>query len=263
MLPCTRTIRSISESAPRCEDAAGASVLEPDTTDFLPEPSSTLVSVSTVLSTALAWRSVEVMLIRHAIPVRRELESGAADPELSPEGERQSELLAEYLSTESLDAIFSSPMRRARQTAAPLSASFSLDVSVIDGIAEYDRHSEWYVPVEELKAANDPRWQELISGQWTAEHETQDEFIERVRSSIEQIIADHPSQRVAIVCHGGVINAYIASILGLENKRGFFYPNYTSIHRIAAARSGERSVVTLNETTHLRGSGLPIGLFQK
>ena len=43
----------------------------------------------------------------------------------------------------------------------------------------------------------------------------------------------------------------------------FFYPNYTSIHRVAAARSGERSVVTINETSHLRNTGLPMGLFQK
>ena len=206
---------------------------------------------------------MEVILIRHAIPVRRELESGAADPELSPEGVRQSELLADYLSSESLDAIYSSPMLRARQTANPLASLFGLDVSIVDGVAEFDRNSEWYVPVEELKAANDPRWHELVSGQWTATHETEGEFIDRVVGSIETIIADHGSQRVAIVCHGGVINAYIASILRLDNKRGFFYPNYTSIHRVAAARSGERSVVTLNETSHLRGSGLPIGLFQR
>ena len=43
----------------------------------------------------------------------------------------------------------------------------------------------------------------------------------------------------------------------------FFHPNYTSIHRVAAASSGERSVLTLNETSHLRGSGLPVGLFQE
>jgi probable phosphoglycerate mutase len=66
-----------------------------------------------------------------------------------------------------------------------------------------------------------------------------------------------------MVCHGGVINAYVSHCLGLPNSRGFFYPNYTSIHRIAAARSGERSIVTLNETSHLRLSGLPMGLFQK
>lgn len=206
---------------------------------------------------------MEVILIRHAIPVRRELESGAADPELSAQGVRQAELLAEYLSSESLDAIYSSPMLRAQQTAAPLASLFSLGISLVDGVAEFDRHSEWYVPVEELKAANDPRWHELVSGEWTATHETEEQFISRVTSAIETIISDHGSQRVAIVCHGGVINAYIASILGVGNKRGFFYPNYTSIHRVAAARSGERSVVTLNETSHLRGSGLPIGLFQK
>jgi probable phosphoglycerate mutase len=205
---------------------------------------------------------VELILIRHAIPVRRELESGPADPELSEQGLRQAELLAQYLSTESVDAIYSSPMRRARQTAAPVAKKFDLEVTLIDGVAEFDRHSEWYVPVEELKAANDPRWHELVSGEWTATHETEDEFISRVTSAIETIVSDHGSQRVAIVCHGGVINAYIASVLGMGSKRGFFYPNYTSIHRIAAARSGERSVVTLNETSHLRGSGLPIGLFQ-
>jgi probable phosphoglycerate mutase len=58
-----------------------------------------------------------------------------------------------------------------------------------------------------------------------------------------------------------VINAYLAHVLGLADPTGFFYPNYTSIHRIAAARSGERSILSINETAHLRGSGLPVGLF--
>jgi len=206
---------------------------------------------------------VEIILIRHAIPVRRELESGIADPELSAAGIRQSELLADYLSSETIDAIYTSPMRRARETALPLARVLKMESNVVDGVAEYDRNSEWYVPVEELKAANDPRWLELISGEWNGTDESEIEFSQRVITSIETIINQHSSQRVAVVCHGGVINTYIASILGLENQRGFFYPNYTSIHRIAAARSGERSVVTLNETSHLRGSGLPIGVFQK
>ncbi len=214
-------------------------------------------------SMALALPFVEVILIRHAIPVRRELESGAADPELSDHGWQQAHLLAQYLAAESLDAIYASPMVRARQTAEPVAEHFGLDLSLVDGVAEFDRHSEWYVPVEELKATNDPRWLDMLSGQWTATNETEEEFVTRVVTSVEAIIARHGSQRVAVVCHGGVINAYVASILGLENKRGFFYPNYTSIHRIAAARTGERSVVTLNETSHLRGSGLPIGLFQQ
>ncbi|MFM7755544.1 MAG: histidine phosphatase family protein [Actinomycetota bacterium] len=206
---------------------------------------------------------MEIILIRHAIPVRKELETGPADPELSPAGHTQSELLADYLSSEAIDAVYASPMRRARETAAPLARQLDLDVTIVDGVAEFDRNSEWYVPVEELKAANDPRWHELVSGRWNETDESETEFVERVVSSVESIIDRHSSQRVAVICHGGVINAYVARILGLGNQRGFFYPNYTSIHRIAAARSGERSVVTLNETSHLRGSGLPIGMFQK
>ncbi len=82
--------------------------------------------------------------------------------------------------------------------------------------------------------------------------------------AVETIINDHRGERVAIVCHGGIINGYLSHILGLgEFARGFFYPNYTSINRVAAASSGERSIVTVNETSHLRGTGLPMGLFQR
>ena len=206
---------------------------------------------------------MEVLLIRHAIPIRRELESGIADPELAAEGLKQADLMAHYLASEKLHAIYASPMQRAQQTAQPLASVQGLSITTVDGFAEYDKNSNQSVPVEELKAKNDPRWQEMLRGEWTSTDETEDEFIKRIVDSVEEIIANHASQRVAIVCHGGVINAYICHVLGLANQRGFFYPNYTSIHRIAAAGSGERSIVTLNETSHLRGSGLPIGLFQK
>jgi broad specificity phosphatase PhoE len=207
---------------------------------------------------------MELLLIRHALPVRRELESGVADPELSTEGLAQAELLAAYLSTERLDAVYASPLRRAHQTAEPLAADHVLPIVASPGVAEWDQHSSEYVPVEELKAANDPRWQELLDGVWNVEGESQEEFVERTTDTVEQIIAEHRGRRVAIVCHGGVIGSYLSRVVGLgPSANGFFYPNYTSIHRVAAASTGERSVVTINETSHLRGSGLPMGLFQE
>lgn len=206
---------------------------------------------------------MELLLIRHAIPVRRELETGIADPELSTDGVRQAELLADYLIDEQIDALYASPMQRARQTAEPVAQRQRLRLQLVDGVAEFDRTSSEYVPVEELKASDDPRWRAMLRGEWPPREESLDQFVTRVVESIEEIIGRHESQRVAVVCHGGVINAYLARILGLGNREGFFYPNYTSIHRVAAARSGERSVVTVNETSHLRGTGLPMGLFQR
>ncbi|MEY4175789.1 MAG: hypothetical protein RI900_2954, partial [Actinomycetota bacterium] len=140
-------------------------------------------------------------------------------------------------------------------------AAFGLPVTVVDGVAEWDRESSEYVPIEELKAANDPRWHAMMRGEWNAE-ETPEEFRDRVVRAVDALIDAHPGQRIAVSCHGGVINAYLAHVLGLPVSNGFFYPNYTSIHRIAASRSGHRSIVTVNETSHLRGTGLPMGMLQ-
>ncbi len=208
---------------------------------------------------------MELLLIRHALPVRREGSTGPADPPLSDAGLAQAELLGAYLATERVDAIYSSPLSRARQTAAPVAAAQGLEIVIEDGVAEYDRLSTEYIPIEEIKAAGGEAWQEFVSSTWHGAdaYATAEEFNELVIEAVEGLIDRHRGHRVAVVCHGGVINGYLAHILGLPARGGFFYPNYTSIHRVAAASSGERSIVTLNETSHLRGSGLPMGIVQR
>ena len=206
---------------------------------------------------------MELILIRHALPIRREVLEGAADPELSDDGLAQARHLADYLGIEPIHAIYSSPMRRAVQTAAPLSERLGLPVTYVDDLAEHDRRSSAYIPIEELKATNDPRWQQMLAGDWDNEDETRSEFTDRIHAAIEGIVADHRSQNVAVVCHGGVINAYLARVLGTADSTGFFYPNYTSIHRVVAGAGGQRQIISVNETPHLRGTGLPIGLYGK
>lgn len=206
---------------------------------------------------------MELMLIRHGLPVRRELSEGIADPELAQAGHEQARHLTSYLSDEAIDAVYSSPLRRAMQTAEPLAADRQLDIGVVDSVAEWDRNASTYIPIEELKAANDPRWQAMVRGEWTDHEETPQEFSARVVGALERLIEAHPGQRIAVACHGGVINSYLSHILGLPVTQGFFYPNYTSIHRIAASGRGHRSVITVNETSHLRGTGLPMGLMQQ
>jgi 2,3-bisphosphoglycerate-dependent phosphoglycerate mutase len=204
---------------------------------------------------------MELLLIRHALPVRRELVEGRADPELAEAGHHQAEHLAQYLTAERIDAVYASPLRRARQTAAPLAAAHGVEIVIEDGVAEYDRDSNEYVPMEELKATNDPRWQAMLAGEWTNPDVPRDEWETNVVTTVERLIDAHPSQRIAVVCHGGVLSAYLGWVLKVPDRQAFFYPNYTSIHRVAAARSGERSILTINETAHLRGTGLHLGLF--
>jgi probable phosphoglycerate mutase len=195
---------------------------------------------------------VEIVLVRHGLPLRVELETGIADPELAAEGHEQAAKMAAYLGVEDVEAVYVSPLRRALETASPLCKVLGLEAVVSEGVAEFDRNSREYVPVEELRATNDPRWEKLLRGEWDGVDEDPSIFKARVVATVEDMIARHPGGRVVVVCHGGVINQYLAHVLGIETHVGFFYPKYTSIHRVMAARSGERSIVSINEASHLR-----------
>ena len=210
----------------------------------------------------LSRKSLDLLLVRHALPLRVEGGAGPADPELSDDGHSQARHLAGYLASEKIHAVYASPLKRAMQTAQPVAVRQDIEVAVADDIAEYDREASEYIPIEQLKEEAHPGWQDVLRGD---AHRTAGvdphEFRRGAVAAVEAIVAGHPGQKVAAVCHGGVINAYLSHVLGIADPSGFFYPNYTSIHRVVAARSGERSVVSINETCHLRGTGLPIGLF--
>lgn len=192
---------------------------------------------------------MQLWLIRHALPLRVEGVEGAADPGLAPEGREQAERLAGWLRVESFHAVWSSPLRRARETATPLAEALGLEIVVDDDLAEWDRDAESYVPLEELKAEGDPRYQELIDGTWAGEDDGA-AFAHRLLGAMDRIVAAHPGGDVAVVCHGGVINVYLAHVLGLAEAM-FFHPAYTSVSRVHAARSGARGLASINETGHL------------
>jgi probable phosphoglycerate mutase len=198
---------------------------------------------------------MELLLIRHARPTRHDGSDGSdgsggpADPGLSPVGRRQAEALADWLATEPIDAIYSSPMCRARETAAPLAERLGLKVTPEADIAEYDAGAASYIPIEELKAAGDPRWMELP--------DDVPAFQARVVEAVERLVADHASGKVALVCHGGVINVYLSWVLKTRQEL-FFLPHYTSVSRVLASGDGRRSIDAINETGHLRVTGVPL-----
>lgn len=195
---------------------------------------------------------MELLLVRHARPLRVESLDGPADPPLSPLGERQAAALAAWLAdpvSEPIDAVYTSPLRRAAETAAPLAAALGLDARPEPALAEYDAEAMAYIPIEELRAAGDPRWKELppdIEG-----------FQSRVMEGVDRLCAAHPAQRAVLVCHGGVINVIVSSVLGLGASM-LFLPGYTSVSRVLVASSGPRSLASLNEMAHLRVAGVPL-----
>ena len=194
-------------------------------------------------------RALELILIRHGLPMHVENQDGQpADPPLSEIGRTQADRMATWLQGASLARLYSSPMARALETAQPLARAQGLDIEVRDGVAEYDRQAATYVPVEKLKQIDHERWLRLMKGDVGVDFTA---FAELVIATLEDIVQSHRGQRVAVTCHGGVINVWTAHVIGFP-PRMFFNPDYTSINRYQCASSGERSVITLNEAVHLR-----------
>jgi 2,3-bisphosphoglycerate-dependent phosphoglycerate mutase len=171
---------------------------------------------------------------------------------LTAEGRRQSEQLAEWLAHERIDHVLSSTLRRAQETAAPVAERLGLDVELVEGLSEFDADADSYIPIEELRRTRDPRFFALVEGRWDELGSTVDptSFADLVHTTIEGVVESFPGQRVAVVCHGGVINLYLGRILGVD-RHLWFEPGYTSISRVAASRGGHRTIVNLNEMAHL------------
>jgi len=201
---------------------------------------------------------MQLLLIRHGLPIRHATQDGSpADPPLSETGHAQARLTAEWLATESIDRIYASPMQRARQTAEPLAALVGLEIELDPRVVEFDAHADEYIPMEELKRADPAAWKAFVTGGYTARTDF-DAFVATAVAGLQQMIEDNPGGRVAVFCHGGVINSFATFVLGLPPQL-FFDPHYASISRFLAASSGERSIQSLNETSHLRSlSGVEV-----
>jgi probable phosphoglycerate mutase len=188
---------------------------------------------------------MHLILIRHGLPVRSRETS---NPPLAEKGHEQARKTAERLAREPIDAIYASTMVRAIQTAEPLAMTLAKPLVTHDGLVEFDRNAGSYVPMEELKRDNYEAWTRFVARGRDPQAITA--FQAGVVAAMEEIIANHRGQRVAVFCHGGVINVWTAHILEMA-PRLFFEPYYASIHRYLCASSGERNLVSLNDTAHL------------
>lgn len=194
---------------------------------------------------------MELILIRHGLPQTIVREDGEpADAPLSDEGLMQAERMAAWLADEEIDRVYASPLRRAHQTAEPLAGILGHGIELNEGVAEYDRYSPSYVPLEELRQRDREAYRKQMRENRFGGDDPR-AFRKVVVDTLEQIVEENRGGRVAVVCHGGVINSWASYVLKM-GEVFFFNPTYTSINRFMAASSGERTVRTLNEHAHLR-----------
>lgn len=201
---------------------------------------------------------MQLILVRHALPERIhasdapevDRQGRRADPPLTELGERQAERLVEALAAEEVAGLYTSPLARARGTAAPLAAALGREPEIVHDLREYDADAAHYVPVHEMARLDPAAWERMLAGLLPA-HVDVPAFSARVDAAIEGVVAAHPGRATAVVvAHAGVVNTWLAHLLGLA--RPLTFPlDYAGITRVIAGRGGRRVVRTVNEIAHV------------
>ena len=189
---------------------------------------------------------MELILVRHGSYEPTD-ESGNSDPALSQVGRREAQCVAECLGDEAIDAIYTSPLRRAVETAVPLGKDLALGPVVCHDIVEYDGNVAEHIPMELVKPEYYAALKEKLARY--GDRVELERFRCRVAAAMQSIINDHRDQCVAVFCHASVVNAWAATVLDLP-PRPFINVAYASISRFLCAAEAS-FVSSLNETQHL------------
>ena len=166
----------------------------------------------------------ELWLVRHADCYRDMTE--ADDPPLSSLGRDQAQRLAERVRHAKPAAVYSSPYRRAMETARAITDDVRIDNRLIEMALDISEDGTLDFKEEPVAAAA------------------------RMRRVVDDLVREHDGERVVVVSHGASIIACISDVMQLEPGRLRLLPYYTSISTVRVL--GDRRMVgAVGDTAHL------------
>lgn len=197
----------------------------------------------------------EIILARHGETEWNvtEVFRGRADIPLNQTGIKQAELLAQFLGDRKIEAVYSSPLKRALKTAEIVAARHKLEVQIAPGLVDFD-FGEWNgLSLQEVK----DKYKEVFTV-W-AEHperaripggETLDAVTGRSMSVVMEVVKKHQGP-VALVSHRVVNKVLILALLGLGNERFWSVKIDTAGITIFDYNKGRFVLTKHNDTSYL------------
>jgi probable phosphoglycerate mutase len=168
--------------------------------------------------------ATEVMLIRHG-DVYDQAEDDV-DPPLSAHGREQVKRLADRLRRIEVDGVYSSPLRRAMETANALGREVIVEPRLVevDTSLSDNSHIEVTEPPEKV--------------------------VERMNAAVHDAVAAHPGGRVVMIGHGVAILHYVCDVMRLDFGQLRIYPHFTGIN-VVRVLGDRRMVGSLADVAHL------------
>jgi broad specificity phosphatase PhoE len=198
----------------------------------------------------------ELILVRHGETEWNveQVFRGRIDVGLNETGVRQAELLAQYLGGVNIDAVYSSPLRRALNTAEVVARYHKLEVKIAPGLIDFDFGKWQGLPHQEVKR----RYKKLYA-QWIEnphlikmpDGEGLSDVRERALPVVNEVIAKHEGT-VVLVSHRVVNKVLICALLGLDNSHFWNIRQDTCGTTTFAYQNGRFILTKHNDTSYLR-----------
>jgi len=183
---------------------------------------------------------------------------GRADLALDEVGRKQAQETAKRLEEWPVNAIYSSPLRRARETAESLARPIGLEVKILPGIIDID-YGQWQGLSLKEAVAKDG---DLYKKWWHSPHQVTfpgGENLEKVKdravSTLDTLIEKHNKETVALVSHKVVCHVMVLSLLGLELSHFWEITQDICAVNCFEVRGDITSALLINDTCHMRGLG--------
>jgi probable phosphoglycerate mutase len=205
-------------------------------------------------------KATTIILIRHGetvlTPFKKFSGDGPLNPELTDIGLDQAEKVANAVAALNPEVIIASPLRRTTQTAEAIARATSLPIVFEDAWIECSFGIWDGLSIDEVKEKYPADYQSWISSTGFAppQGESYDNVAVRVDAALNQIAAEYPGQRVAVVTHNGTIKSAAKVVIGGPAESIFHIDvSPCSITTVSIWPSdGLRALRSLNEQGHLR-----------
>jgi broad specificity phosphatase PhoE len=164
---------------------------------------------------------MNLYLVRHGQTAfsRENRFSGSSDPPLTAVGEAMAQAFAHAYASVTWDAVYTSPMLRARQTADPLCRLTGVEARVEDGLKEIG-YGEWeglrQEDVKQRWPAAFEHWADDVASRGTPGGETAFEVAARAMRVVEEIRSRHQRGNVLVVSHKATLRIITCALLGLD-----------------------------------------------
>jgi broad specificity phosphatase PhoE len=199
-----------------------------------------------------------LIIIRHGRTEwnREERFRGRADIALDEVGKKQAEATAGRVAEWQVNAIYSSPLRRAMETAQTLARSSGLEVRALPDIIDID-YGQWQgLLPEEAEAKDGGLYKKWLRNPHQVKFpggESLAEVRDRAAAAIDKLIAQHDKETIALVSHKVVCQVMVLSLLGLELSHFWDVVQDVCAVNYFEVRGGIPSALLINDTCHLEG----------